>query len=250
MALIACRECGKGISSTAKVCPNCGVKKPAPKRPASNRKWFLIGIFLLIALILVPSREKNKAEQESGPDCQIARADGTKSERVCDLRKLCGERKGASDNAEYANMMVVDADPHDGDKLFRARERRNEAMQKLWGVDKQLEAYRPEDVARLCKTLVAPSAREIGLKKLYQTRGVCNAAPIELLETGRIYLAAELFSHIEKNCPDSVFQRDTKTPSEGYFNLSWGGGNYTVKVTQLGPDHGKDRYQIMSISSQ
>lgn len=38
MALIKCPECGKNISNTAKVCPNCGFKKRKVKKQSQSKK--------------------------------------------------------------------------------------------------------------------------------------------------------------------------------------------------------------------
>lgn len=39
MALIACHECGAKVSTSAKVCPGCGVK---PKKPTSTLTWMVV----------------------------------------------------------------------------------------------------------------------------------------------------------------------------------------------------------------
>lgn len=50
MSLIACRECGKEISSDAVNCPHCGAGTPKAK----NRKdWIIvIGIIAAVAVLL------------------------------------------------------------------------------------------------------------------------------------------------------------------------------------------------------
>lgn len=51
MALIACKECGTEISTTAKACPKCGARVP-------KTKWWLwvplglVGAFLILAAIV------------------------------------------------------------------------------------------------------------------------------------------------------------------------------------------------------
>lgn len=53
MALIACRECGKQISTEAKACPNCGagasIQKPKKSGMGTITKVFL-GLFALVVL--------------------------------------------------------------------------------------------------------------------------------------------------------------------------------------------------------
>ncbi len=50
MALVKCKECGQEISSTAKKCPNCGVKHPA--RESATPMETIIGIVIMGAIFL------------------------------------------------------------------------------------------------------------------------------------------------------------------------------------------------------
>lgn len=50
MALIKCKECGKDISDTAKVCINCGAKTEKAKR--DNKNIVKLGITILIIILL------------------------------------------------------------------------------------------------------------------------------------------------------------------------------------------------------
>ncbi len=47
MALVKCKECGREVSGSAKICPGCGIKRPAP----TNWKAILIcvGLFFVLA---------------------------------------------------------------------------------------------------------------------------------------------------------------------------------------------------------
>lgn len=51
MALIKCKECGKDISDTAKVCINCGAK--TEKAKLVNKKIKLYGIISIIIILIV-----------------------------------------------------------------------------------------------------------------------------------------------------------------------------------------------------
>lgn len=57
MALIACPECGKGISTSAVACPNCGkpvdegVRKPAtPEKKSKMLQWIILATVGVLAL--------------------------------------------------------------------------------------------------------------------------------------------------------------------------------------------------------
>jgi hypothetical protein len=45
MAMAKCRECGREVSSQAKTCPNCGVK-----RPAAGISKLSIGVLVIFGL--------------------------------------------------------------------------------------------------------------------------------------------------------------------------------------------------------
>lgn len=49
MALIKCKECGKEVSSTAKVCPHCGKKDPAVAELSEKT----MGIIWIISIVIV-----------------------------------------------------------------------------------------------------------------------------------------------------------------------------------------------------
>jgi predicted nucleic acid-binding Zn ribbon protein len=53
MALVNCKECNKEISSSAKVCPECGNPIAEKRKEANNRSQMiliLIGMLLFLAL--------------------------------------------------------------------------------------------------------------------------------------------------------------------------------------------------------
>ena len=47
MALIKCKECKKEVSSTAKICPNCGIKNPNPTSSGA------IIFFVVLAIVII-----------------------------------------------------------------------------------------------------------------------------------------------------------------------------------------------------
>lgn len=48
MQIVKCRECGKEVSDSAKTCPHCGIKNPAPPRKSAR----LIGWAVIVAAIV------------------------------------------------------------------------------------------------------------------------------------------------------------------------------------------------------
>lgn len=154
MALVACRECGKEVSTEAKTCPHCGTSKPAlqPKvkqpvdetvKAVGSRKWIknilILAAIGLVAAVVVP---KNKAGSKTvaattapaNPDCSIRKADGRQGDRECDLVELCKDRS-------YHERKINSAQTMDD---------RVAAMSDLGQVQRWLSEYRPEDVQRVC----------------------------------------------------------------------------------------------------
>ena len=56
MALVTCRKCNKQISDTAKVCPNCGVKKPLN---VMNWALYIVPFIVLLAVALYYGNNEN-----------------------------------------------------------------------------------------------------------------------------------------------------------------------------------------------
>lgn len=58
MALKPCRECGKEVSSSAKVCPSCGIANPVPENAAHNTlAGFAVIILVSVGLFFYGTRE-------------------------------------------------------------------------------------------------------------------------------------------------------------------------------------------------
>jgi hypothetical protein len=62
MALGSCKECGDKVSSGAKTCPHCGVKKPYKKiaRKATFRDFILLMVGLVVVLIIADRSDSNE----------------------------------------------------------------------------------------------------------------------------------------------------------------------------------------------
>ena len=66
MALVACRECGKQVSTEAAACPSCGAKPPADSiSRASILKWILAAI-IVIPMVRCIADDKPKPPVDPG----------------------------------------------------------------------------------------------------------------------------------------------------------------------------------------
>ena len=59
MAMTACKECGKAVSTEAKTCPHCGTSAPAKKKSKGGiRKWLLIVFAIGVVAAVLPKKDK------------------------------------------------------------------------------------------------------------------------------------------------------------------------------------------------
>lgn len=64
MSMVNCRECGKEVSSEAKSCPHCGIKKPAPKKPTSTlTKVVAAGVVGWMAFAITTQADKPQSDE-------------------------------------------------------------------------------------------------------------------------------------------------------------------------------------------
>lgn len=94
MAMKACRDCGKEISTTARACPHCGAKVP-------RTKWWLWVPLGLVALFLaigfsVPEHEAQARRSRELCE-QMIGGRGTARQHECDRLYSDIIRKGESD---------------------------------------------------------------------------------------------------------------------------------------------------------
>lgn len=69
MALVKCKDCKKEVSKKAKVCPHCGVDKPAVTKSTEIIQG-IIGLFVLILIVaaIFGGKKENEAEMKSAPE--------------------------------------------------------------------------------------------------------------------------------------------------------------------------------------
>jgi len=65
MALINCHECGAKVSTSAKVCPGCGVK---PKKPTSMTTWVIGGVVLSAIIVSLATAPPEPAAKVKTPE--------------------------------------------------------------------------------------------------------------------------------------------------------------------------------------
>ena len=59
MAMTACKECGKAVSTGAKTCPHCGTSAPAKKKGKGGiGKWLLIVFAIGLVAMILPKQDK------------------------------------------------------------------------------------------------------------------------------------------------------------------------------------------------
>ena len=59
MAMTACKECGKAVSTEAKTCPHCGTSAPAKKKGKGGiGKWLLIVFAIGLVAMVLPKKDK------------------------------------------------------------------------------------------------------------------------------------------------------------------------------------------------
>ncbi len=63
MALVACHECKKEVSTEAKTCPACGAKVRKPPKQTSRQTWFVLGGFGLIVVFGVMGGKQRESER-------------------------------------------------------------------------------------------------------------------------------------------------------------------------------------------
>ncbi|WP_259578049.1 zinc ribbon domain-containing protein [Shewanella baltica] len=62
MALVKCKECGKDVSTSAKVCPHCGIKSPGVKASDALKGFALIFVVIFIVAQCSDSDESSKTD--------------------------------------------------------------------------------------------------------------------------------------------------------------------------------------------
>ena len=71
MAMTACKECGKAVSTEAKTCPHCGTSAPAKKKGKGGiGKWLLIAFAIGLVAMILPKQDKTTTAASVPPKVQ------------------------------------------------------------------------------------------------------------------------------------------------------------------------------------
>lgn len=110
MALANCRECGRQISNEAKICPNCGAKRPVP---SAQRGWVylvIIGVVLggMVASWLSPTPATQAQEaQKAAEDPAKKAAEDADHERKQSAAMAVAVVKRSMRNPESFQLIQV-----------------------------------------------------------------------------------------------------------------------------------------------
>lgn len=74
MALAKCKECGKEVSTSAKICPHCGVKNPGVRT-----KDMIVGVLALVFIGWLVTQCSSSSESKQ-PELDLTIPDGLSSE--------------------------------------------------------------------------------------------------------------------------------------------------------------------------
>src|SRR5580700_6671304 len=93
MALIRCGECGREVSTTAKVCPQCGAKVKKPKKPVSKITALFVLAFVVFVVYRAMTSNQELEDKQSAEAARIAaltpeqrtRAEAERSKRDAQL---------------------------------------------------------------------------------------------------------------------------------------------------------------------
>jgi hypothetical protein len=102
MALKACRECGKDVSTEAKQCPHCGVSNPA-KRSTIGCGGAIV-LFLILGVVM--NTFGPKAKPRTAADVRadsVARAEGNERDMYHNCRDLAEKKLKAPSTADFAS---------------------------------------------------------------------------------------------------------------------------------------------------
>jgi hypothetical protein len=113
MALKACTECGREISTEARTCPHCGKKDPTRPRRGSGSLWGTIFV-ILIVLIAIGSlgRKQTSVEQGTSTTPPPAPLLTPKEEALGQVKLDFEWSKGGFDNIMMVDFVITNPTAH------------------------------------------------------------------------------------------------------------------------------------------
>lgn len=103
MSLVRCRECGQQVSSWARVCPHCGVRRPAPESPILKKILVVIVIAFVPAIVLMALTNSSNSTSDGGNTPAVQ--EGSQAELSSDAIGCAGEQDILNFVGNYAQAV-------------------------------------------------------------------------------------------------------------------------------------------------
>lgn len=92
MSLIPCRSCEKPLSKDAKICPNCGAKKPTKyKKPMDYRRLGKLLLILLAVYVVALVLSKALGLKSNNPPSSDSSTSVATTSQYAETHKKCGD---------------------------------------------------------------------------------------------------------------------------------------------------------------
>ena len=113
MAMTACKECGKAVSTGAKTCPHCGTSAPAKKKGKGGiGKWLLIAFVIGLVVMILPKKDKAATAASAPQKAPAVRAtEAPKAPAPIEEKLTEGQQKALDEvRASTARLAKLSAD--------------------------------------------------------------------------------------------------------------------------------------------
>ena len=92
MSLVPCRSCEKPLSKDAKICPNCGAKKPTKyKKPTDYRRLGKLLLILLAVYVVALVLSKALGLKSNNPPSSDSSTSVATTSQYAETHKKCGD---------------------------------------------------------------------------------------------------------------------------------------------------------------
>lgn len=111
MAVVACRECGKPVSTKAHACPSCG----APTKRRTSMFTWIVGGFFTVAVVLaivmseISRRDKDERDAQAAQQAAARVAAMTPEQRAAEAAKRAAETKRAEQREAAFRRALITA---------------------------------------------------------------------------------------------------------------------------------------------
>ncbi len=240
MAMAICRECGKQVSTEAKVCPTCGAVKPSSSPPPTPKtkgdksktpRWLIfflvgiVGVFIVTAVLGLMAGGTLSPTKK--PKSELASLCDERMDNVIKYRKYSGE-------GNFAYAFDVDREIREIDKKLSAYPDAERAKACGFKRDVPVALNAPKPIQQTAKIeTVDAGNKSVG----------CTAAPLETFDFGKTYGEAELRKIFSTSCRVEVGSFDRSVVVE------WTGKKYSIDVQREPGAVGEPKFRISSIRS-